>query len=132
MKPIEFKEPDELPDDEYPLTMTTGRLLQHYHTGTMTRKTKGLNNIAGPQVMISVQDAEELGIGNSETVKIISRRGEVTAPAFVTKRIQKGVIFVPFHFHEVPINRLTNPAIDPTAKIAELKVSAVRVEKINE
>lgn len=131
LSPIEFKEPAELPDAEYPLIMTTGRVLQQFHTGTMSRKTKGLNNLAGPMVMISVEDAEALKIKNSEEVKIATRRGEITAPAFVTKRIQKGVIYIPFHYKESPANRLTNPAIDPVAKIPEYKVCAAKVEKIN-
>ena len=126
---IPFKEPDELPDEEYPLIMTTGRVLQQFHTGTMTRKTEGLNNLAGPMVMISVEDAEALGIGNSEVVKIATRRGEIEAPAFVTKRISKGVIYIPFHYKESPANKLTNPALDPIAKIPEYKVCAARVSK---
>ena len=129
-KAISFKEPAELTDEEYPLIMTTGRLLEHYHTGTMTRKTKGLNNLAGPRVMISVQDAEELNISNSEMVSISTRRGEITAPAFVTKRIQKGVIFIPFHFAESPVNRLTNPEVDKIARIPELKVAAAKIKKL--
>ena len=131
LSPIAFKEPDELPDEEYPLILTTGRVLQQFHTGTMTRKTEGLNRLAGPMVMISVEDANEMKIGNSEVVKIATRRGEITAPAFVTKRITKGVIYIPFHYKESPANRLTNPAIDPIAKIPEYKVCAAKVQKIN-
>jgi formate dehydrogenase major subunit len=131
MKPISFVEPAELPDDEYPLIMTTGRVLEQFHTGTMSRKTVGLNNIAGPMVMISVEDAEQLGIDNSETVRISTRRGSIEAPAFVTKRIGKGVIYIPFHYKEAPANRLTNPALDPAAKIPEYKVCAAKVEKIS-
>ena len=126
---ISFKEPDELPDEEYPLILTTGRVLQQFHTGTMSRKTEGLNNLAGPMVMISVEDAEALGIANSEIVKIATRRGEIEAPAFVTKQISKGVIYIPFHYKESPANKLTNPALDPIAKIPEYKVCAARVTK---
>jgi len=131
LRGIEFIEPAELPDKEYPLILTTGRVLQQFHTGTMSRKTQGLNNLAGPMVMISVADAEKLGIGNSEKVKIATRRGEIEAPAFVTKRIMKGVIYIPFHYKESPANRLTNPVIDPVAKIPEYKVCAAKVEKIS-
>ena len=130
LRPISFKEPDELPDEEYPLILTTGRVLQQFHTGTMSRKTEGLNNLAGPMVMISVDDAERMGISNSEVVEISTRRGEITAPAFVTKRISTGVIYIPFHYKESPANRLTNPAIDPIAKIPEYKVCAAKVSKI--
>jgi formate dehydrogenase major subunit len=97
----------------------------------MSRKTQGLNNLAGPMVMVSVEDAENLGIANSETISISTRRGEITAPAFVTKRIQKGVIYIPFHYKESPANRLTNPAIDPIAKIPEYKVCAAKIKKIS-
>ncbi len=132
MAAVPFEYAAELPNDEYPLVLTTGRLLEQFHTGTMTRKTKGLDNLAGPRVMISVEDAERLGIENSENVKLVSRRGEIEAPAFVTKRMQKGVVFVPFHFAESPANRLTNTATDPYAKIPEFKVSAVRLEKTSQ
>jgi len=130
MKGIAFKEPAELPDDEYPIILTTGRVLQQFHTGTMSRKTEGLNNLAGPMVMISVDDAEELEISNGETIKVSSRRGEIQAPAFVTKRIGKGTVYIPFHYHEAAANVLTNPAIDPVAKIPEYKACAVRVSKV--
>jgi len=131
LKAISFKEAAELPDEEYPLILTTGRVLQQFHTGTMSRKTEGLNNLAGPMVMISVEDAERMGIGNSEVVAIATRRGEITAPAFVTKRISTGVIFIPFHYNESPANRLTNPVVDPVAKIPEYKVCAAKIRKIS-
>ncbi|MDY6916314.1 MAG: formate dehydrogenase subunit alpha [Candidatus Cloacimonadota bacterium] len=127
---ITFQEPDELPDEEYPLIMTTGRVLQQFHTGTMSRKTEGLNRIAGPMVMMSVEDAEKLEIGNSEKVRVSTRRGSIETPAFITKRISKGVIYIPFHYKEAPANRLTNPALDPVAKIPEYKVCAAKIEKI--
>jgi len=130
MKGITFKEPAELPDNEYPIILTTGRVLQQFHTGTMSRKTEGLNNLAGPMVMISVEDAEALGIGNGETIKVSSRRGEIQAPAFVTKRIGAGTVYIPFHYYEAAANVLTNPAIDPVAKIPEYKACAVRVSKL--
>jgi len=130
MKGIHFKEPAELPDDAYPIILTTGRVLEQFHTGTMSRKTQGLNNLAGPMVMISVEDAEELGISNAEPIKVSSRRGEIQAPAFVTKRIGKGTVYIPFHYHEAAANVLTNPVIDPVAKIPEYKVCAVRVTKV--
>ena len=129
MKGIEFKEPNELPCKEYPITLTTGRVLQQFHTGTMSRKSQGLNNLAGPMVMISVQDAETIGVSNGEKVKVISRRGEIEAPAFVTKRIGKGTVFVPFHYREAAANLLTNPAVDPVSKIPEYKVCAVKIAK---
>ena len=128
---IEFKEPAELPDEEYPLILTTGRILEQFHTGTMTRKTPGLNNLGKPSVMISVTDAEKLGIKNSEMVKVKTRRGHIEIPAFVTKKIAVGTIYVPFHFVEAPANRLTINALDPVAKIPELKVCAAKVSKLS-
>ncbi|USD39089.1 formate dehydrogenase subunit alpha [Ferrimonas sp. SCSIO 43195] len=129
MEPIPFKYAAELPCEEYPLVLTTGRLLEQFHTGTMTRKTKGLNDLAGPTAMLSVADAERLGIGNGDPIRLTTRRGDIELNAFVTKRIQKGVVFTAFHFEEAPANRLTNPALDPHAKIPEFKVCAVKVEK---
>ncbi|MGY3572616.1 formate dehydrogenase subunit alpha [Vibrio paucivorans] len=128
MEAIPFRYAAELPDEEYPLVLTTGRVLEQFHTGTMTRKTKGLNNLAGPRAMISVSDAELLGISNGQMLKVSTRRGEIEIAAFVTKRMQKGVVFIPFHFVESPVNRLTTTATDPHAKIPEFKVAAVKVE----
>lgn len=124
-----FKYAAELPDEQYPLILTTGRVLEQFHTGTMTRKTQGLNNLAGPRAMISVQDAEDLGIGNGDKLKVSSRRGDITIDAFVTKRMQTGVVFIPFHFVEAAANRLTIAATDPYARIPEFKVAAIKVEK---
>jgi predicted molibdopterin-dependent oxidoreductase YjgC len=120
----------ELPDADYPLVLTTERSLFHYHTGTMTRKVKGLNTFLGEgMVEINPEDAAALGIGDGEMVKIASRRGEVTAKAKVTEVSPVGVVSMNFHFAESPANVLTNPALDPVSKIPELKVCAVRVEK---
>ncbi|MGR5142319.1 formate dehydrogenase subunit alpha [Photobacterium sp. DNB23_23_1] len=127
---IPFRYAAELPDDEFPMILTTGRLLEQFHTGTMTRKTKGLDNLAGPRAMISVTDAERLGVGNGEMLTLSTRRGTIETPAFVTKRMQPGVVFVPFHFVESAANKLTGTATDPHAKIPEFKVAAVKVEKV--
>ncbi len=128
--PLEYKPPAELPDDEYPLILTTERSLFHFHTGTMTRKVKGLNILLGEELVeINPGDASALGIADGEMVKVISRRGEVVAKAKVTEVSPSGVVSMDFHFGESPANQLTNPALDPVAKIPELKVCAVRVEK---
>ncbi len=129
MMPISFKAPAEVPCDDYPLYLTTGRILQHFHTGTMSRKSEGLNNLAGPHVMISVEDAEAIGVTNSEDVTVTTRRGNITTNAFITKRIPKGTVYVPFHFWEAPANVLTNNALDPIAKIPEYKVCACKIAK---
>ncbi|MFM2630269.1 formate dehydrogenase subunit alpha [Vibrio chagasii] len=132
MEAIPFRYAAELPDEEYPLVLTTGRILEQFHTGTMTRKTKGLDNLAGPRAMVSVNDAEALGISNGQMLKVSTRRGEIEIAAFVTKRMQQGVVFIPFHFVESPVNRLTTTATDPHAKIPEFKVAAVRIDPIRE
>jgi len=128
--PLEYKPPMELPDEEYPLILTTERSLYHFHTSTMTRKVKGLNTIHREELVeINPGDASTLGIADGDMVKVISRRGEVVAQVKVTETSPIGVVSMDFHFAESPANVLTNPALDPVAKIPELKVCAVRVEK---
>ena len=128
--PLEYKPSAELPDKEYPLLLTTERSLFQYHTGTMTRKSKGLNTFRGEELVeVNPKDAKELGINDGAMVKVISRRGEVVAKVKVTEVSPAGVISMSFHFAESPTNKLTNPAFDPVAKIPEFKVCAVRVEK---
>jgi predicted molibdopterin-dependent oxidoreductase YjgC len=128
---VEYKAPAEEPDDEYPLILTTGRSLFHFHTGTMSRRVEGLNIFkAEEEVEINPFDAKNLGINTGDTIRITSRRGEITAKAKVSDVSDQGTIFMTFHFHESPTNMLTNPAIDPVAKIPELKFAAVRIEKI--
>lgn len=128
--PLEYKPPMELPDKQYPLVLTTGRSLYHFHTGTMTRKVAGLNVLKKEgEVEINPADAAKLGIADGDRVKVVSRRGEVVTKANVTEVSPAGVVFMTFHFAESPANRLTNPALDPVAKIPEYKVCAVRVEK---
>ncbi len=129
--PLSYRAPSELPDEEYPLVLTTGRSLSQFHTGTMTRKVKGLNVLKGEeQVEINPDDATSLNIENGETVKVISRRGEVKVKAKVSETSPKGVVSMTFHFAETSANILTSRALDPVARIPELKVAAVRIEKI--
>ena len=128
---VTFKEAAELPDEEYPLILTTGRIMFHWHTGTMTRRSEKLDKeVSEAYVEISAYDADALGIGKSERVRISSRRGEIEARAWVTKRVPPGVVFIPFHFAEAAANVLTHAALDPVAKIPEYKVCAVRVEPV--
>ncbi len=128
--PLTYKPSFELPDDEYPLILTTERSLYHFHTATMTRK--GGLSILRPQeqVEINPKDARSLGLEDGEMVKVISRRGEVKAPLKVTEASPEGVISMSFHFAESPTNVLTSDAMDPVAKIPETKVCAVRIEKV--
>jgi len=127
--PAEYRPPAEQPDEEYPFILTTGRLLFHWHTGTMTRKSKTLTGqLNEPYVEINTLDAERLGIEGGDRVKVRSRRGEITLRALVTDRIKGGVLFIPFHFKEAAANVLTNPALDPRAKIPEYKACAAAIE----
>ena len=127
---VEYREPAEMPDADYPLVLTTGRLLFHYHTGTMTRRSPSLvREIDRAFVEVNPADAAELGIRDGDRVKVSSRRGSVELEARVTERVGKGVIFIPFHFAEAAANLLTNPALDPVAKIPELKACSAKLEK---
>lgn len=126
---IEYIPPAELPDEEYPFILSTGRVLYHYHTGTMSRRTKGLvERFPESLIEINPEDAQKLGIEEGVSVTVTSRRGTVTAKAEVTDRPPQGTIFMNFHFNEVAVNTLTNPALDPIGKIPEYKVCAVKVE----
>jgi len=126
--PVEYKPPAEEPDEEYPLVLTTGRLLVHYHTGSMTRRVKGLDELVPEnRVWIHPEDAARLGVATDEEVGVESRRGAIKVKARVTEKVPPGVIFIPFHFGESPANALTNPALDPVAKIPEYKVAAARI-----
>ncbi len=129
--PVEFKEPAEAPDEEYPFTLTTGRIMFHYHTGSLTRRSEKLDQeVPGGYVEISPEDADRLGLGKSEQIRVVSRRGEIETKAWITRRVPPGTVFIPFHFAEAAANLLTNPALDPIAKIPEYKVAAVRIEKV--
>ncbi|MDU1763922.1 MAG: formate dehydrogenase subunit alpha, partial [Anaerococcus vaginalis] len=129
--PIDYEESKELPDEKYPLILTTGRMLYQYHTRTMTGKIEGLSEIAGKSyIEISPQTAKIYNIKNGEKIKVSSRRGSVESYAKVTEKINPGVVFMPFHYVDGPANRLTNPTLDPIAKIPELKVASVMIEKI--
>jgi formate dehydrogenase (NADP+) alpha subunit len=127
---VPFRPAAELPDAEYPFVFTTGRMLFQYHTGTMTRRNRGIEAYAGkPFVEINPADAEKLGVKDGEPVQLTSRRGTVTVPAKVTDRTAPGILFMTFHFREAAANLLTNDALDPYAKIPEFKVCAVRIAK---
>jgi formate dehydrogenase alpha subunit len=128
--PVEFTPADELPDEEYPFVLTTGRQLYQFHTGTMTRKSAVINQVSPTgYVEIHPDDAKRLEISSGQNVEVATRRGKVITKARVTSNIEKGWLFMPFHFREGPANMLTNDALDPTAKIPELKVCAAAVKK---
>jgi len=127
---VKYRPSAETPDAEYPLFLTTNRSLFHFHTGTMTRKVKGLNILRKEElVAMNPSDAAELGVSDGEMVRVTSRRGNVAAKVRLTEVSPRGTVAMTFHFAESPTNELTNPAFDPVAKIPEYKVSAVRVSK---
>jgi formate dehydrogenase alpha subunit len=129
---VEHAPPDELPDEEYPLMLTNGRVLYHWHGGEMTRRARGLKAMyPEAEVQISPADAQQRGIDDGELMRVASRRGEIVAKAQVTDRVPAGLIFATFHYPDSAVNFLTNPALDPTAKIPEYKVCAVKVEAVN-
>ncbi|EGW37378.1 formate dehydrogenase subunit alpha [Desulfosporosinus sp. OT] len=129
--PVEYVSPDEMPNDEYPLVLSTGRRLYHYHTGTMTQRTGALE-VAYPQEYLEINclDAENSGVCDGEIVKVTSRRGSVEVAVRVSDRVTPGLVFTSFHYPEVAINQLTNPARDPISKIPEFKVCAVKITKV--
>ena len=131
--PLVYRESEELPDEVYPLILTTDRSLYHYHTSTMTRKVEGLNVLHEEELMmINPSNADSLGIEDKEMVEVASRRGRIKVKAKVTDICPPGIVSMTFHFFESPANELTNAALDPLAKIPETKVCAVRVSKIGE
>jgi formate dehydrogenase alpha subunit len=128
---IDYQPPAEEPDADFPLFLTTGRSFVHYHSGTMTRVSPSLHRELETGYMeISPTDARDLGIKNGERVRVSSRRGEIQIKAKVSRRVNRGTVFIPFHFAEAAANILTNPAYDPAAKIPEYKACAVKVEKL--
>jgi len=127
---VPFVASDELPDKEYPYVLTTGRELFHYHTGTMTRRSKGLDKVAPePFVELNPADADVLGVGNGEKLTVSSRRGKIRLKARVSSIVPPNVVFIPFHYKEAAANLLTSDAMDPVCKIMEAKVCAVQLEK---
>ena len=128
--PIEYQPAAEETDASFPIVLTTGRVLEHYHTGTMTRRSKGLDGLVpGPFVEVNGADAKKIRVKDGDRVKVTSRRGSIVLPAKVGSRVETGVLFIPFHFWEAAANVLTNPATDPTAGIPEFKVCAVQLER---
>ena len=129
---MEWTPPAEEACAEYPLVLSTGRRLAHYHTRTQTGRCEGLNDILGEETAdISPHDAVELNIHDGETIRVRSRRGEVRIKARVTARIPRGLVWMSFHFRDTCANWLTNPAFDPSTLTAEYKACAVRIEKLN-
>jgi formate dehydrogenase (NADP+) alpha subunit len=130
---VEYQPAAEETDTSFPIVLTTGRMLEHYHTGTMTRRSKALDGLVpGPFVEVNADDAKNICVQDGDSVKVTSRRGSIVLPAKVADKVDTGVVFIPFHFWEAAANVLTNPASDPTAGIPEFKVCAVRLERASE
>ncbi len=124
---VEYKSPAESTSEEYPLILTTGRMLEHWHTGSMSRRSEVLDALQ-PNGMIDIHpdDALKLGITEGDIVAVSSARGKIKTRAHITDKVAPGVTYMAFHWSEAPANILTNPALDPSAKIPEFKVSAVK------
>ncbi len=128
---IDYKPPAEVVDGAYPMWLSTGRSFAHYHSGSMTRVSPTLHQeVPEGYVEISPVDAKSMAIKDGERVKVSSRRGEIQIKARISRKVNRGVVFIPFHFAETAANVLTNSAYDPVAKIPEYKVCAVKVEKL--
>ena len=127
----EHKPPAEMPDDEYPYILSTGRILYQFHTATMSRRSRGLVSRT-PEVFVEINpgDAVKLGVNQGDKLAITSRRGTIEVFAEVNDRCEEGIVFIPFHYSEAAVNRLTNPVFDPVANIPEYKISAVKIKKV--
>jgi formate dehydrogenase alpha subunit len=131
--PIVYKKPAENPDDEFPFILTTGRVMSQWHTRSMTGRSLTLNaEFPEGFVEINPEDARKLGISDKDLVEVSSRRGKIQTKARVTDKVASGIIFMPFHFAEEAANKLTNSALDPVAKIPELKICAATVRTMEE
>ncbi|KMY69200.1 formate dehydrogenase, partial [Desulfocarbo indianensis] len=130
-KPVDWTPAAEVADEEYPLVLSTGRRLYHYHTRTQTGRSGGLNDLLGEETAdISLDDAAKLGIANGEKIRVASRRGKVEVTARVTKEVPPGMVWMAFHFRENCANWLTNPVYDPVSQTAEYKACAVKISKL--
>ncbi|MFO7663616.1 MAG: molybdopterin dinucleotide binding domain-containing protein [Chloroflexota bacterium] len=129
--PVEYRPPAEEPDEAYPYYLSTGRILFHWHGGTMSRRSPGLEAIAPEaEAEIHPDDAHSLDVVDGDMVRVSSRRGTVLASVRVTDRSSPGTVFMTFHYAEAAVNLLTIDAVDPVAKIPQYKVCAVQIEKI--
>ncbi|MDP6507808.1 MAG: formate dehydrogenase subunit alpha [Chloroflexota bacterium] len=132
MHPVDYRTETEPPDTEYPLIFNTGRVLYHWHTGSMTRRVEGLEELY-PEALLEISpgDAEELGIARGAPVRVSSRRGALECRAWITKRVSPGTVYMSWHFAEAAANLLTIDALDPVSRIPEYKICACRVELLD-
>jgi len=131
LHPVDYAEQTERANAKYPFVLNTGRILYQYHSSTMSRRNKALNDFANEAyLLMHPDDAERFGFHEGDMVKITSRRGEIETAVRISEEVLQGELFMPFHFSEAPVNRLTRDELDPYSKIAPFKISAVRVEKL--
>jgi predicted molibdopterin-dependent oxidoreductase YjgC len=129
--PVKHRPPAEVPDKDYPFILSTGRLLFHYNTGTMTNRVSNLiREYPRNFVQINPEDAQKLGIRDRQTVRVETRRGELVVLSEVTDKVKKGVLWMSFHYSNEPTNVLTNSAFDPVCRTGEYKACAARIEKV--
>jgi formate dehydrogenase major subunit len=129
--PATLLPPDELPDAAYPMVLTTGRMLEHWHTGSMTRRSSNLDALEPEAIAgLNPREMDRLGLKPGDLVRVSTRRGAVTLKARADRDVADGMVFIPFCFAEAPANMLTNPQLDPMGKIPEFKYCAAKVEKV--
>jgi formate dehydrogenase alpha subunit len=130
LRGIEYEAPAELTSDEYPILLTTGRMLYHYNI--MTRHSRNLDSLRPFELAeINPADAANIGLSEGDTVRVTSRRGSIVAKVTITDKVTPGIVFMTFHYKETPVNELTNSAYDPITKTAEYKVCAIKIEKFD-
>jgi formate dehydrogenase major subunit len=131
--PANIVPPAELPDETYPMVLTTGRLLEHWHTGAMTRRASNLDALE-PEAIAGINrwDMKRLGIAPGDTIRVTTRRGAITLKARQDADVPEGMVFIPFCYTEAAANVLTNPQLDPIGKIPEFKFCAARIEPVKE
>jgi formate dehydrogenase major subunit len=129
--PARVVPPDELPDDEYPMVLSTGRVLEHWHTGSMTRRSQVLDQIEPEAVaFMSPKDMRRMKVWPGDLVRLETRRGAVEVKVRSDRDVPENMVFMPFCYAEAAANLLTNPALDPFGKIPEFKFCAVKAERV--
>ena len=128
--PADLRAPDEVPDEDYPMVLTTGRVLEHWHTGAMTRRANVLDDIE-PEGFAAMNPREiaKQGLEPGDVINVATRRGTIEALLRADREVADGMVFIPFCFNESPANRLTNPMLDPYGKIPEFKFCAAKVSR---
>jgi formate dehydrogenase major subunit len=127
--PADLLPPDELPDEQYPLVLTTGRLLEHWHTGSMTRRAANLDTLEPEAIAgLNPREMDRLGVPPGGLIRVSTRRGQIVLKARADRDVAEGMVFIPFCFAEAAANLLTNPQLDPMGKIPEFKFCAAKVE----